>query len=219
MTKENIIERVRKILELANNNANDNEAQVAMMKAQEMLAKHNMTMKDITKDLGTDDVLDTVMDITINASWKTSLAKVIAENFRCAFLISQRGRSRYPMFIGFEEDIEIAQMIFISTITYIDKRATQVYDSYYNAGKPSKGIRGDYIVGFIQGLDKQFQEQRTANKEGWGLVLVTPQAVTDKVSTMKTGTVRSAGTRRQGNMEAFSSGYDDGNSYNRSSLE
>ena len=42
MTKEQVIEKIKKLLALANDNCNDNEAQAALLMAQKLMAKHNV---------------------------------------------------------------------------------------------------------------------------------------------------------------------------------
>lgn len=49
MTKEKVIDKVKKLLAMTESEY-ENEAESAMLKAQELLAKHQLTMKDIDLD-------------------------------------------------------------------------------------------------------------------------------------------------------------------------
>ena len=47
MTKEDILSKVKKLLAVAEGSNYEQEAQNAMLKAQEFMLKHNLTMEDI----------------------------------------------------------------------------------------------------------------------------------------------------------------------------
>lgn len=51
MEKQKVIEKVKKILALAEKNPNENEAVAAALKAQELMAKFNITENDLGNEI------------------------------------------------------------------------------------------------------------------------------------------------------------------------
>ena len=73
----------------------------------------------------------------------------------------------------------------------------------------TSGLAGDYVHGFLDGLKAKFAEQ--VEREGWGLILVKPEAVTEKANALAKGT-KAVSDRlgRRGNAEAYQKGYKQG---------
>ena len=82
--EEKIIQTIRKILELSKNNPSEEEAKSAALKAQEMLAKYHIDMREVEAiDL---DTVDSIEEVKVNLpakKWNYKLATIIANNFRC----------------------------------------------------------------------------------------------------------------------------------------
>ena len=86
MVNKNVIEKIQKLLSLCQS-SNENEAKTAMLKAQELLLKHKLSMKDIDECISPKKTIKTAISRNgfRKAKWKASLAGVIAEKFRMLF--------------------------------------------------------------------------------------------------------------------------------------
>lgn len=175
---EPIIVKIKKLLALATS-SNENEAQAAMLKAQEMLAKYKLTMKDIQNLKPTQkDVKEKWTPITFKkATWKGRLASVIADNFCCYSYYHTQG-THQVVFFGLTDDIETAAAVFEYAVEYINGRVHQLRQKYYHFGESARGLENDYAQGFIEGLLQKYQEQKQQNQK-WALVLVKPQVVVE----------------------------------------
>jgi hypothetical protein len=213
MDKERLTERIKKLLALATS-SNENEAQAAMLKAQKLMMEHGLEMKDVEDiDFDEKEISKTYTDDTMSASWKVKLMRVIAENFKCEYYFSGRRGSNKGVFLGLKQDAEVAKMVFEYAIKKANAGADKCYDSYWLKGLPAKGVRGDYKIGFVDGLESKFAEQRKANP-GWALVLVKDVAVTEEYSKMTfTGSMQARATQTAGNSAARQIGFNDGKNF------
>lgn len=173
---EPIIIKIKKLLALASS-CNENEAQAAMLKAQEMLARYKLTMRDVQVSKPTQkNVQEKRTPITFKkATWKGRLAWVVADNFGCYNFYYTQG-THQVVFMGLTEDIETAAAVFEYAVEYINGRVKQLRQKYYRLGESTRGLENDYAQGFIAGLSQKYQEQKQQNQE-WALVLIKPQAV------------------------------------------
>lgn len=180
----NIIEKIKKLLVLSAS-SNENEAQAAMIKAQEMLAKYKLTMKDIDDTHTTSkNVENKATAVTFTkATWKGLLASVIADNFCCYSYFHTKG-SHQIVFMGLVEDVETASAVFEYAIEYIIAKTRQLKKKYYRLGESTKGLENDYAQGFIKGLSQKYETQKQQNQE-WALLLVKPQIVVHEYKNMK----------------------------------
>ncbi len=79
-----VIDKVRKLLALAGNNPSQEEAECAMLKAQEILLSNGLHMSDVeTKDEAKEAVEDAVKVGTRIFTWHDHLGNIVAENHRC----------------------------------------------------------------------------------------------------------------------------------------
>jgi hypothetical protein len=90
--EEKIIQTIRKILELSKNNPSEEEAKSAALKAQEMLAKYHIDMKEVESiDIDAVESIEEVR-VTLQAKkWKYKLADIVADNFRCKHFYIGKG--------------------------------------------------------------------------------------------------------------------------------
>lgn len=211
--QEKIIEKIRKLLSLAENNPNPAEAESAMLKAQELLLQHAIDMADV-KDKPAVKVIQVVSKASANTSWGRSLAYIISKNFRCIEFyrrISQNDRK--VVFLGEEEDAEIACSMYDYAYKWLNKSACNYATRMRNTQGIVKGVKQDYILGFLSGLTSKFNEQIKSN-ESYAMVVVTPKEVNDEFQKMKLKTVKlSDSVRCHGSQQALQAGYNDGRNF------
>jgi len=209
MTESNIISKIEKLLALAGNNPSENEAQAAMLKAQKLMAEHNLSMAQFqNKPQEKKEVATGYFKGYHNTHWAISLAKVISDNFRCNLL-------RVPgyglLFVGLKEDVAICKAVFTFASSTLDKNMMKLRRQYRKQGLPTDGISGDYTAGFVAGLKAKYKEQ--VEKNSWGLILVKDALVEQKTKAIMDPNKRgTSGKRlnRSGNPELYAKGYTDG---------
>lgn len=205
----NITERIKKLLALAGNNPSKEEAQAAMMKAQALMAKYNLSQESFQDSPKNSEAISLDVPGGHSTQWKRILAKIIANNFKCDVLV----KTGYGLtFIGLEQDLQICVSVYNYATDVLDKGMHKLRRTYRKQGLSTEGISGDYAQGFIQGIRDKFNEQVEEN--GWALVLVKPEAVISKVNEISSGKSSSVKSRltQRGNAEIYAAGYKSGKS-------
>lgn len=130
--KEKIIKKIQHILnKTTEKGATEEEAQSAMLMAQKLMAKYGLEMTDIEitttdKETKKEIVEGEATDSIKLAWWHKSLAKIIADNFRCRhFYYKSYGGYYQVVFFGFKEDVEIAKMVYKFASIQIEYHARQ----------------------------------------------------------------------------------------------
>lgn len=231
MSKEKMIERIKNLLELANNKgANEFEAQDALLKAQRLMIKYKIEESDVNADSINKNVVRKYTGVTMTARtgrWKSTLAKVIASNFLCKFHLSQ-DRTQYEIvFTGFEDDTEICTATFKYAVDCVESALKLIKKKYtVPKGSPAwnMGVRYSseeiksymltYAMAFSKGLEVLFDEQK--NKENWGLVVQTPQEVEDAYNALQLHKKQWRGQSYKHSGSTYESGYSAGKSFSMS---
>ena len=187
---ENIILKIKKLLALGKS-SNENEAQNAMIKAQKLLIKYKLSIKEV-EDYSTEKIK--IEDFKTSQkfrgkSWKSNLATVIANNFSC-YLYYRTGNYKVHTvcFYGKEEDVMICNIMFEYAVKWINLEGNKLVKimKQDKRRKHFDGIKNDYALGFIAGLEERFKSQIKEN-EAWGLVLQKDQVVIDSYNEFSSG--------------------------------
>lgn len=214
--RESAVRKIQKALALASNNPSIQEAETALLKAQELMVKYGIASSEVGNTVSEKEVIegyvvDTYEDIEW---WHREIADVIANNFKCYFFtrsIKDGRKTKYKMvFLGLKEDVEICKELygFIETsLSYYSQQYVTLKKIKVTAQK--KMVKNDYIRGFIKGLDDKFKEQ--VDRNGWGLVLVKDALVTQKYDTYNLKTVNTK-YKHAGDQDAVNAGYERGKS-------
>lgn len=231
---EKIIRKVKGLLSLANDNANEEESQSAFLMAQKLMLKHDISMDTI-------DVQDTQENIedgqvTVHKKlfwWERLLANVMSENFRVKNYLNLRketgfNRKSAIFFMGYKRDVDLAKEMYLLAYEAIVHYSKIYIEKYYqkNDLMRTRGntlmIKDSYMMGFIDGLKEKFEEQvqQMREKEN-ALMLLVPKEVEDKYEEEITGTSSSYTIPSIEETSAYIQGYDDGNSidYTRSTVD
>lgn len=203
---DHIVDKIEKLLAKGNGSGvTEAESQSFILMAQKLMAKYNIDQAE----LGNTDNEEVIVDKTCSGSyspWRSSLMSIITKNFRTRYLVC--GKQFFV--VGTVQDVQITVSIFNYVSTYLDKKMYNLRRKYRAKGFDTEGISGDYCMGFLSGLRDQLDDQ--VNKEGWGLIIVTPTAVVDKAEEMKNGTRESSRKIKTAGMsDLYASGYEDGN--------
>lgn len=212
-------DRIRKLLALATS-PEEGEAEAALLKARELMAKYKLTERDI-REVKNTSVKRELTDVTFSMRrnpWANNLAGVIGENYCCkSYNDHRKGGKTYTVgFVGFEDDLAVCLPIFKYALDCILSRNNRMKKQL--AGHPAAYINNlcnGYAYGFVAGLRKAFDRQKAEHSE-WGLVLVTPKEVLDEMkSGFKYRTYRPQAAR-QIDANEYRTGFADGKQFDPS---
>jgi hypothetical protein len=211
--EQSIIERVKKLLALGES-PNENEAQTAMLKARELMAKYKIELKEIEgEQQQTVENKKQVEYTSKKGKWILTLSSIIAENYSCIAYGNKTSKFKgYVVLAGYSKDLELCSIVLNYALDSIQTWMGKQEKRLKKAGLSCKDISeytNNYAWGFITGLQDLYEEQNAQNQQ-WGLVMVTPKEVKDVTKGMSTVKAR---THANSNTEAFSDGYCDGNQF------
>ncbi|AEG58983.1 hypothetical protein Desru_0699 [Desulforamulus ruminis DSM 2154] len=215
MEQDKIINKIRKVLALTKSNYQE-EAQAALLKAQELMAQHGITMSEIeisSKEVDLEkQVVDTCVSESRRNTWyEKNLSSIIGKNFRCHPYVTG-GKGIY--FIGLKEDVEIAKEIYLYALTTMLYLATNYVKENRNKiiRITSKQLKNDYMIGFLNGLKKRFEEQ--VESKGYALILAKDALVVQAVE--EKNLIKKKGSKIviAGSLDARQTGYRDGRNFN-----
>ena len=184
--KSQIIQKISKVLALATNNPIPEEGQTAMLLAQKMMIENNLEFSDIVvKTYSKEIINDTIKESTRILWWYKKLSGIIARNFKCYNYIQMSYQNTSIKFVGIKEDVELAKNVF----NYAAEIIPYHYNLYIkqNKIKSSSGIKNQYILGFLKGLEEKFTEQVKQNN--WGLIIVKDSDVIKEYNKLNCKTV------------------------------
>lgn len=206
---------IKKLLALAGNNPNENEAKAAMLKARKLMAQYKLTESDI-EDKTENDVVKEEVGVSCTAmteSWMLPLSATIAEHYCCVgTAFRKHGSKTYRIaFTGLEDDYAVCKQIFLYAVECIRQRCKEIKKE--NDWRSSSSIRelcNAYGIGFCKGLSDAFDEQDRNNQE-YAIVLVTPEKVHEATKHMKRNNAKlHTGKDTYGSSVYASEGYADG---------
>lgn len=94
MSNEKLIEKIKNLIQLANDNPSDEEGQTALLLAQKLMLKNNIALAEV-EQFDEPKKFETSSTIAKEANrilwWERELAYTLAHNFRC-FYVDQRDR-------------------------------------------------------------------------------------------------------------------------------
>lgn len=161
MENRNAVELVKKLLAMSEGKANSHEAQVAAMKAQELMKKYNIQVSQISDSEIENELGYTSITVPGGKSWKYSLAGIVADNFRCkSFFIG----SKKCCFYGTHEDSMVAVNVYDFLLKTGNKCANnEVYRVKTQYGF-TDGVYKSFVCGYLAGLSKYLSENCKALK-------------------------------------------------------
>jgi hypothetical protein len=222
MEREKVIDKVKKLLAIANDDrGSEHEAHSAMLMAQKFMANHGLTMADVDATETQTETKEVVRDYgeaTTRLMWyHRSLAGVIAKNFRCTSYIYITGgsssRKRRVVFIGLKDDVPVASEVYRFAMNALTRLANRYMDDWrkVNPYRSITGVRNDYMLGFIRGLDDKFREQVAT--QCLALALVQDPLVKEAVAEMKLRPAPQANAQIAYDGAARRAGYQDGQQF------
>ncbi len=171
--EDSVIERIRKLLNLADGTHSIFEAENASLLAQKFLIQHNLTLADI-KEKDPQNLNEVTHQTVMEAKgkgdkWKGLLLHVITENFLCGSFTTPTGY----VLIGPEGNTTVARELYewlVSALTNIGKGDYQ--DHKDNGGLYSrKTWLNSFYLGAISSIKTKLHQQKEDLVQGNPIVL------------------------------------------------
>jgi hypothetical protein len=129
MVDSSVIEKIAKLLQLAEGNANVNEASVAAQKAQELLSRYRLTQADINSGFNKEDIHVEEVGLLFGkkiANWKWSIASALVKINGCKCYSAQNAAGiSHIKLVGRDSDIQIIRYFNDYLIREIDRLAAE----------------------------------------------------------------------------------------------
>lgn len=214
MALEKVINKIKKVLALSSSPFPD-EAQTAILKAQELMLQYGLSMTDIkldNKENNKNVVDESAYEAKRLLWWKKNLTVIIGDNFRCYPYILKSVYSRV-CFIGLQEDVELAKEVYLYALDVIDYLSVQYAREHKHQAKISPNyLKNEYIMGFLDGLADKFRKQIDSN-ESFALILVKDALVDAAYAKRNLKKGAKSRIRIEQNENARTQGYNDGNNF------
>ena len=213
-----IKEKIAKLLALSGS-PNEKEAQEALLKARELMAKHKLQPEEFQETEKEQVVVNTIgVECTkLTDTWAMALGNIIGKRYCCkAYRHHAHGAKKSTVgFAGLEDDFEVCRRIYLYAYECIKARCRHIRAKHQNthSGKELREMCNAFGWGFCYGLEAAFQEQEREHQE-WGLVLAVPQAVTDAMSHMSKSTPFASAQIDGWRSKYANAGYAEGKNFN-----
>ena len=133
---ESVIQKIRKLLALAQNNKNANEREVAMQFAMDMLAKHNLSVAEIMQagqGANGDDVKVGEFESDIRLErWTKDICSAVCKLYYCDYYMTEALTANLairtvPVFIGTKENVAVAVEVANFLIKSVRKESNAAF--------------------------------------------------------------------------------------------
>ena len=139
MTKENILDKIKKLLSLATNNSNANEAAVAAAQAQALMSRHAIDALMLETPVEEEEKIE--KDVLSGAPskkrsmWKGQLAMALCGVNMCKVYTQQSHEGYRFMIIGRPSDAATVRYMFLYLVREIERLCDLAAHAYDNPGK------------------------------------------------------------------------------------
>lgn len=171
MTQEAVVNKVVNLLNLARDRSNDAESKSALLFAQKLMAKYNISEDQVCEQSEKEiELVNLKCDHKDNKGFRLNLAEVISKNFRTKCYLD----NKTIVFYGQKVDAIIAKRAFEFAYKHIVRRGTYHEDKARAEYGTAKYVFNSYASGYLEGLKEALEEQSVA------LMIITPKRVEDE---------------------------------------
>lgn len=211
MDKTPIIDKIKKLLALANS-SNEHEAALAAAHAQRLLAGHNLAMADITASERPEKADRVETDVARSLpKWVRHLSAGVSSAFDCQAI--HHPATGKMTFIGVGADVQVAAYTF----TYLDRTVRKLCAGYLKqnagttiAGRQRELLRQSYYLGAVSTITLQLQDQKKQTPLTPGALVPVKEGLIRKAIN-EIGPIRTIRSRRSYiNATAYNQGQTDG---------
>jgi hypothetical protein len=169
--KESIIQKIRKLLALADGNQNEHEREVAMQFAMELLSKHNLSVAQVEGQALEINVCEVEGDFARLERWMQYVLDAVCELYYTDYYISIR---KTAMFVGTAENVAVSIDVAEWLIQSIRKESNRLYKDSYQRRSFRTGAGWQIL---LRAIDLVIDEKRAKKCEtpGTSLIVVRDQ--------------------------------------------
>lgn len=171
MDRSQVVAKIQKVLALANSSSSG-EAEMAMKIATRLMAEHAISLKDV-EFANSEDGIGKFKSVIGNCQWQRYLANVVAKHCSCKFTYLSGTKIGY--FIGYAEDVSVAEYIFDIARRVISKEKIPTAPWSMSQRTYNNNYRMSMIQGFAEKL-AAMQDEAKAENVGYALVLLSKQS-------------------------------------------
>lgn len=211
MDKAPIIDKIKKLLALANS-SNEHEAALAASHAQRLLSEHNLAMADIEAAHKPDraDQVETAVSKTL-PKWMRHLSAGVSSAFDCQAI--HHPSTGKMTFIGVGADAQVAAYTF----TYLDRTVRKLCGTYMKqqvsstiTNRNRELMRQSYYLGAVSTITAQLGKQKVCTPVTTGALVPVKEALI-KQAMNEIGNIRTVRSRRSYiHSDSYFKGQDDG---------
>lgn len=193
MSRDRVIEKVRKLLALSNS-SNEHEAALAAAHAQRLLAEHNLSMSELeAREEGAAEVELQVAKAV--PKWVSSLFATVANAFDCFPIVTTTATLSRLRFIGVGEDPEVASCTMQYLMGELKRLASAYLRNVVPKDRPIDAsvrtrIRNSYLLGGVYGVRQAMSAQKAATPTTSTALVPVKEALIRQYQNEKIGTVR-----------------------------
>lgn len=161
---EKIVAKIQKLFALAGNNPSEQEAAAALLKAQALLAKYNLSQADIEGEESKEWKHELFISKVSRGKYTNWLSGVIAKSFGCKTILLWQGSQQKIAIMGRSADAQAALNALNFAYKILRKKGNQaVREAGYAIGeRGSTMIFNTYASGFVSGIQSVLEEQTKA---------------------------------------------------------
>lgn len=200
---EKIMERIKKLLELANSD-NKNEAELAARRAQELITKHNLTERDLTDD--------DFLEVDIFEGQRKNLDHRTIHPIICRFyyveMLNVRGCKDYKSHLiikMYGEEVNVLSALY--AYAFLQRTYRSLWEDAMIVDGLGAKQKVDFYLGLMNGLYLKLQSEEKNVIQKSGLVEVKRHP---KMDEWIAGSTKSKNARRKIDASAFNSGHKEG---------
>lgn len=130
MTQEKLIDRIKKLLAMANNNDNSNEADIAMRRANKLLKDNDLNMLSL-HEVSEEKVGSAMQDFV--RPWTRAIYSGVSELYDCTYFVTHRFSDPYHVVVGNENNRVTATIIAEQLVDIIRKESVGKGNGFRNS--------------------------------------------------------------------------------------
>ena len=160
--RESILNKIKNMLDLADNAGTEHEAALAASMAHRFMEKHNLCMEEVS-EFSTDDTEireESVHKSGRLATWKMNLLhRGVAPVFNCRVIIYSMYRKRTMKLVGTKDDMAIARVTFEYLVSAVERLAKRNVAGY------GRSYINSYKMGAVETICRRLKAQARENRE------------------------------------------------------
>lgn len=200
MNQDQVLEKVTKLLTLANDKPGEAECETALLMAQRLMVKYNISEDMLIGD-NEPQIKEYIAYHPEMKGYRIDLACVLAPHFRCKPFV----RNGYIFFMGIDNDAKICKKAYDYAYKNIKRDATRREEEIRKLYGTAKGVHVAFAAGYIQGIKECLERQSKS------LMVVVPDIVEKEFSKRINGNYRGGTKQKRVNAKYYEEGKTKGN--------